>query len=159
MEIIAPDISQLESITQNDVLLRLYRYWLDKRSDRPCPSRSDIDPLEFSFAFNWVSLVDVLKEPRRFRYRLVASQLTERLGYEMTGKYVDEIPDDDVRGYVDDLYTRTVELAAPLYENSTRTFDQQIWQYEALVLPLSSDGTAVDMIMVYRITEKPRPVC
>ena len=148
----------LKGFTNNNVLLRLYDYWLAKRGVRLFSSRRDLDVLEFSFAINWLSLVDVLDKPRRFRYRLVSTTLTDRLGYEMTGKYVDHIPEDEVRSYVKDLYTRAVDLRAPLYEKSTRTFDYKVWQHEVLVLPLSSDGTNIDMLMIYRITYDPKPL-
>ena len=37
----------------------------------------------------FVSIVDVIPDSRRFRYRSVPRMLTERLGYQMTGKCVD----------------------------------------------------------------------
>lgn len=157
MEIVAPDVSALEAASASDILIRLYRYWMDKRGGHPLPSRADIDPLEFSFAVGRVSLVEVGTGPKRFRYRLVSSAITERLGYEMTGKYTSELPDDGVRRYVEGLYGQVIDLRLPMYEKSTRTFDHQIWKHEALLLPLSSDRATINMILVYRWTYDPVP--
>lgn len=157
-EIIAPDIGDLQSRSASDILIRLYQYWLDKRDARLLPSRSDIDPIEFSFAIGRVSLVDVLEGSRRFRYRLVSTALTARLGYEMTNKFTDEIPEDDVRRYVEDLYGRVLDARMPLYEKSTRIFENKTWQHEALLLPLSPDGQTIDMILIYRWTYDPAPL-
>ena len=158
MEVTAPDIPTLRELAASEILIRLYRYWLDKRGGRAMPSRRDIDPLEFSFAIGRVSLLDVVAGPRRFHYRLVSTALTARLGYEMTNKFTDEIPDQDVRSYVEHLYGRVLDRHAPLYEKSTRVIDNKTWQHEALLLPLSSDGNTVDMIMVYRWTFDPLPL-
>jgi hypothetical protein len=62
-----------------------------RRGAKRYASRDEIDPLDFGCAVGRVSLVDVLEGPRRFRYRLVSTSLTARLGYEMTGKFLDEI--------------------------------------------------------------------
>jgi hypothetical protein len=149
------DDARLNHVTTDDILLRLFAYWTIKRGDRHYPSSSDLDLLEFRFAIGSVSLIDVLTQPRRYRYRLVSTKLTNRLGYEMTGKYVDEIPDAEVRRYVEALYTRATNLRVPLYEKSSRIFEDKKWKHEALLLPLSSDGELIDMLMVYRTTYDP----
>jgi len=158
MELVIPDYSLLEKSTTNSVPLELYKYWDGKRNTRKFPSRTDINPLEFVFALSWLSLVNVGVEPRSFHYRLVSTSLTERLGYEMTGKSADEIPEDDVRQYVIDFYGRAVAARMPVFEKSARIFQNRIWEHEALVLPLSSDGETIDLLMVYRITHKPQPL-
>jgi len=158
MEQVIEDTDTLKKLTNNDGLLRLYGYWVEKCGTRKLPSRQDIDPLEFTYALSRVSLVDVEEGARRFHYRLVSTSLTERLGYEMTRRYVEDIPDEEVRSYVEALYARAADLRAPLYERSKRFFSNRIWNHEALVLPLSSDGSTIDMLIVYRITDKPEPL-
>ena len=158
MELVIKDAETLKKLTKNEGLLRLYGYWAGKCGTRKLPSRKDIDPLEFTYALSRVSLVDVEEGARRFHYRLVSTSLTQRLGYEMTRRYVEDIPDAEVRSYVEALYAHVVDLRAPLYERSNRFFSNRIWNHEALVLPLSSDGSTIDMLMVYRITDKPKPL-
>lgn len=152
--IVTPDIS-LEDYTTDDALLQLYRYWLSKCGAKRFPSRTDIDPLDFRFALGKVSLVYITSNPRRFRYGLVSTTLTERLGYELTGKFVEDIREDDVRKYVTGLYMRALAARLPIYEKSRRYFDHRSWNHEALVLPYSSSGDEIDLLMIYRVTNRP----
>lgn len=151
----------LEPETGDAAMKRLYLYWAERRGARRCPSRTDIDPLDFGYALGRVSLIDVLSHPRRFRYRLVSTSLTARLGYEMTGKFLDEIPETEMRAYTERLYLTALAKAVPLHVRDEAVIDGRRWKHEALVLPLSSDGGAVDMLMIYRTadpTVPPRPV-
>jgi len=159
MEITVPDVGSLKARTStNEILLRLYQYWDEKRGEKLFPARTDLDLLEFTYALSWVSLVDVEQSPLRFHYRLVSTTLTDRLGYEMTHRYTDDIPEEDTRRYVQKLYARCVDQRMPIYEKSTRAFAAKIWEHEALVLPLSSNQEAIDMLMVYRATFDPKPL-
>lgn len=148
----------IEETTKDDRLLRLYRYWEEKRGRRPFPARSDIDPLDFPYALGRVSMIDVLHDPLRFRYRLVSTQLTEHLGYEMTGKFVEEIPDLSMQEFARAYYERALACGAPHYESGTVLIDRFGWRHETLSLPLSSDGQTIDMLLIYRNTSRPEVV-
>ena len=77
----------------NPKLQRLYEYWVAKRGDRGLPARADIDPLDMTFVVGNVILVDVSTgTPPRFRIRLHGTTLAQRVGYELTGKMLDELP-------------------------------------------------------------------
>ena len=141
---------------EHPILQRMYRYWDAKRGGRRYPSRADIDPMDFKFALGRVSLVDVLRDPLRFRYRIVATQLTEHLGYEMTGKLADEIPEPDVRDYTILGYTRAVAAESAVHDAGEIVVDRRRWTMESLFLPLSTDGSTIDMLLVCRITERPK---
>lgn len=151
-------VQSLEGVTTDAVLMRLYDYWLQRRGAKQFPSRNDIDPVDFGFALGRVSLIDVLDRPRRFHFRLVGTMITEHLGYEMTGKFLDELPDVEARAYLEHLYAQAVEDRAPLYESGQVVLDGRLWKHETLVLPLSTDDRSIDMLMIYRATERPQPV-
>jgi hypothetical protein len=148
-------IEQLEGATTDAVLKRLYDYWCERRRGKRYPSRRDIDPAEFSFALGRVSLIDVFDAPCRFRYRLVATTLTENLGYEMTGKFLDQIPQSETRAYTEAFYTKALAAQAPFHARDEVVLDGRRWKHEALVLPLSADGVTIDMLMIYRATDRP----
>lgn len=150
-------VEALEPETGDALLKRLYRYWTERRGAKRYPSRADIDPLDFAFALGRVSLIEVLDHPRRFRYRLVSTSHTARLGYEMTGKFLDEIPETEMRDYTERHYLMAVAKAVPLHVRDERVIDGRRWKHEALVLPLSSDGSAVDMLMIYRTADATVP--
>lgn len=56
----------------------------------PLPSRADIDPVGLRFAMGCMILINVLREPLRFRYRLTGTLLARFLKRDLTGKLLDE---------------------------------------------------------------------
>lgn len=147
-----------EKRTADKRLLALYHYWCWRRGSRRFPAREDIDPIDFAFALGRVSIIEINREPLTFRYRLVSTQLTEHLGYEMSGKYVDDIPSSGHREFARAFYERALAEAAPLYETGTAVIDDYAWWHETLVLPLASDGENIDMLLIYRNTRRPEMV-
>ncbi len=105
-----------------------------------------------------VSLIDVLEGPRRFHYRLVSTRVTEHLGYEMTGKLLDDMPESEMRAYAERFYAATLARRLPLYHRDEALLDGRRWSHESLALPPSSDGQAIDRLMVYRVTGAPARV-
>jgi hypothetical protein len=148
----------LAALPRDDAARRLYRYWCERRAAKSFPSRDDVDPLDFTYAIGHVSLIEVLHAPLRFRYRLVSTSLTEHLGYEMTGKFIDDIPEPELRIFTRDFYTKAVDLAAPLYESGEFVRDGRCWRHETLVLPLSADSRTINMLLIYRKTDRPTAV-
>src|SRR5258706_10564796 len=80
-------------------LKRLFAYWCAARQGRLMPSRRALDPLDFWYVLGPVMLIDVLREPLRFRFRLHGTEITQRVHYDLTGKLLDEIPDAEYRRY------------------------------------------------------------
>jgi hypothetical protein len=129
-------------------LLRLYRYWAERRGARRFPSRSDIDPLDFPYLLGNVMLVDVAStSPPRFRVRLHGSNMVMRAGYDLTGKLLDELPIPEYRDYVVERCKGLLETGAPMVVQHDRRLGGQPQRYEALWLPLSSDGSRVTMLL------------
>lgn len=156
--LVVEDVEDLQKLKPRNALWCIYQDWLMRRGDRSIPDWRDIYPIDARFSLGCISLIDVTDHAKRFRYRLVSRRLTERLGYEMTGRYIDDIPEDKTKAYVRNLYTEAVDLRAPLYERSNRFYKGRIWEHEALVLPLSPNGNAIDMLMIYRETYDPKPI-
>jgi hypothetical protein len=132
---------------RDERLLRFYQYWLDRKGARRFPSRSDIDPLDFPYLLGNVMLVDALRDPLRFRVRLHGSNMVMRAGYDLTGKFVDDLPIPEYRRYVIERCKGLVKTGAPLAVRHDRVLGGQPQRYEALWLPFSSDGTQVTMLV------------
>jgi len=129
-------------------LRRLYAYWLDRRGARAMPARSDIDPADFPYALGDVFLLDVERDPLRFRYRIYASHAAARRGYDLTGKYVHEIPDAGLRGFLLPIYARIAAEALPFHARRDMVLDNRTHTYEIIALPLAADQQQVDMLLV-----------
>lgn len=116
---------------RHTILLRLYDYWAERRRGRSFPSRQDIDPVEL-----------------RFRFRLVGSLMAQRMGFDFTGKMVDEIADAEYRDSLIAAYRQIVESHRPstvLYE---RVIDDRPRRFEVLRLPLAADGETINMLLL-----------
>lgn len=138
-------------------LLRLYDYWAARRLGGRLPSRQDIDPADIKFAVGNVSLIDVLYDPLRFRFRLVGSLMSQRMGWDLTGKMVDEVPDAEYREGLLAAYRGIVASRQPstmLYE---RLIDGKMRRFEVLRLPLASDGETIDMLLLCPMYFEPLP--
>jgi hypothetical protein len=131
------------------ILQRLYRDWDSRRGGREFPSRADFDVLDFKYVIGQLALIDVSYDPLRFRFRLHGTGISQRVGYEMTGKEVDDLPSPLVRASVRRHYSEVVGRRTPIVEARERQIrDDSIVDSEALALPLSSDGKTIDMLMV-----------
>lgn len=138
-------------------LLRLYDYWATRRRGRSFPARADLDPVEFRFALGNVTLIDVLYEPLRFRFRLVGTLMAQRMGWDLTGKMVDEIPDASYRDSVIQGFRKVVETRRPNMTLYERDVDGKPRRFQVLRLPLATDGETIDMLLLCPMFFDPLP--
>jgi hypothetical protein len=130
-------------------LRQLYSYWLERRGDGHYPRRADFDPIGLRFILGNLILVDVIAgDPLAFRIRLHGSNLAHRHGYELTGKMLDELPVTRQRDLARLSFSRVVQSGVPLHALRDHWIDGRRQRYETIILPLSSDGTAIDMLLV-----------
>lgn len=133
---------------KSEVLKLLLDYWRRKKGDRVAPTRADIDPAEIKTLLPHLGMVDVQRAPLRFRYRLVGTEISQGYGLDLTGRYLDEMDLDDHQIDITENYTNAAESGEPscaTLEYSRK--DGRHIRYERLVLPLSSDGKQIDMLI------------
>ena len=130
-------------------LQRVHQDWQNRRHGTGLPSRSSFDILDLKYIIGNLNLVDVLRDPLRFRYRVHGTSCVSVLGYDMTRKFVDDYPDPVYRARVRRNFTGVVESRQPRCDLGAREIvDHRIIHFEALILPLAADGETVDMLMV-----------
>jgi len=132
----------------DDRLRRLLAYWLDKRGDRPFPTKAEIDPIEFPFILGYVTLVDVEHDPRRYRFRLDGSILVALSGTDYTGRYLDDLPGAEYVAFIRQTYDRVVDSGEPFRYRKHELLDQQLFSEETLILPIGDQPPQVDMLVV-----------
>ena len=143
------DIESLKGYGAN--LRSIYAYWLAKRGVRAMPQRADLDPTEITpRLLPGITLVDVVPDHRRYVYRLVGTMEAEVRGYDPTGKsvgeaYFGENAEDATECYDRVLATRAAVLDPLPFLERKRGYSGA----ESLFLPLSNDGSSVNMIMVF----------
>jgi hypothetical protein len=134
---------------RNARLQRLLTDWEVRRHDREFPSRADFTPHDFQYLIGNLSLLDVRYDPLRFRYRVHASNLARRIGMELTGKWVDEIPNPVHADGARTHFTEVIERRTPIVYRRDHEFviDNLPHDCEILALPLAADGRTIDMLM------------
>ncbi len=136
---------------QSPALGGLLGYWQSKRVDaRPMPSRRDLDPVEM--APEWlplVTLVDIEAGTGRLRFRLIGTRVARDLGSDETGQYLDELASGSELGErLATLFSRVASRGQPQRLSGCLVNHRgRQMAFEALALPLSSEGTAVNMIL------------
>ena len=124
------------------ILLALLRYWTSKRGTAALPARQDIDPLEMGPPLlPSLLLADLLDRGTRVRFRLVGTAVVKRLGFDPTGKFLD----DAVKGGFGEQLATLNRLVycnrTPLYsEIALHWGGHRRLEIEQLVLPLSQGG-------------------
>ena len=138
----------------NDRLRELRDIWELKRNGRAMPSRADFDPLDLKQDLGWIVLVDVENGPTRFRYRLIGTKITELVGRDATGAYLDELYPASVQEIATMSFRKLLTSRRPNRILGTMHHAKKgHLNFEAIDLPLSSDGETVDMIMVRSVFE------
>ena len=140
-------------------LVRLYDYWDAKRGGRRWPRRSDVDPLEMRFAIGNIDLIEITygdhpdgiaPAPIVFRFRISGSNIDRDEGFNMQGKTLDEYPLPVHRENIRRTYLRILAEGNPDFEVLERLDEGQITRYARMLLPLSDDGSRVDMFLAGR---------
>lgn len=130
-------------------LHRLYDYWEARCRGGLLPGRRDIDPLDLGFILGNLVLVDVLRDPLRFRYRLNGSNLEAAFRlYGLTGTWVHEHPDPGFRARALEVYGGIASTGRPASNSWNTVLDGRSRFYDSLLLPLAADGRTVDMVLV-----------
>ena len=131
---------------QDSNVRQFVRLWQDAHVDGRPPAKSFLDPLRLRFLLGSLSLLEVQPEPLRFRYRLVGTDIVQRLGYELTGRWLDEHPDQTLRPFLVKGATMVHHAAMPIYGHvKARTLGED-WLLEVVAVPLLGPSGEVAFI-------------
>jgi hypothetical protein len=131
--------------------LDLYRYWLAKRGSSPMPARSDINPADFPALLPYLGLVN--KVDGQFRWRLVGTAAVREIGRDPTGSIVGSFNSTpESAAALQSIFERTFACAHPVFATGEfKTGTGTNHNISLLVLPLSDDGTTVNMAVLTRV--------
>jgi len=133
---------------RNPALRLLVAYWFDTCSGRPMPARRDINPIEIPSALAQIWLCDYLPDSGRFRYRLAGEEINDFWGFNLSGKYLDEIVPAERLASVTKKYRMALELPAIVYDRACLSLTEEISRNgERIILPLSDDGRTMNALL------------
>ncbi|MBL8836223.1 MAG: PAS domain-containing protein [Alphaproteobacteria bacterium] len=145
---------------------RLLDYWVDRRTDRRCPEKCDIDPIDVPDLLPDLILYDAPEDGGTFRYRLAGARATRLLGREVRG-----LTQRDIHAASrDPAVLKEVARGEREYAWIARTFtgsfrltrlavpDREHVQIARLTLPLSDAGGRANHLVTIMIeTSGPLP--
>ena len=130
-------------------LRRLVALWEGRCGpDGRLPGRGDFDAREFMTFGGFVTLLDVRHDPLSLRFRLVGTTVTQVLGRDVTGLAVDEVYNPDMVPLILETYDHCIRSRAPVSTSGRmKHLTKDFLGFEAIDMPLASDGHHVDMIL------------
>lgn len=130
-------------------LKSLYGYWSDKKGARCLPGRKDIDPLEMKDWLGNLMLIEFPGDITTYRIRLDGTNLEHYYGSRRTGGGIETLTSDEERDLIMQQYRPVIEEKRPCYIESDFINSDGVFSRQAkLILPLSTDGDRVDMVLV-----------
>ncbi len=141
IEAISPDL------VNSDRLSRLFRFWKEIRGPQGLPSRADFAPEQLGFILGQINIVDVLRDPVNFRYRLIGTRLEEAGRRGDQGKTLDQVEPASYRDMITKTFRQVVDCKQPLCQHVSYLHHQNLVSYEQLILPFSHRGAEVDILV------------
>lgn len=141
---------------QHEELAALHRFWLGLSKDGRLPARHDFVAEDLADWIGHVSLLEVERDPLRFRFVLHGGHFTLLSGLSLAGRYLEEGLTPRYRDEVISTYREAVETRQPVYRHYT---DPSLpWrELDRLILPLADDGVTVNRVLVglYTLADPP----
>ncbi len=131
----------------------LYEYWLSIHPDSDTlPGRQHLDPIDIPSLLPNVWLVDVVKDPVRFRFRLFGTAHYGAMDRDCTGMWIDEAFPSFLGSEVYSDYINLIENGVPSYRKGPASFHIPNYKtIERIMLPLAENGTDVNMILALTV--------
>jgi hypothetical protein len=137
---------------QHPLLLKALTVWTDLKGARRFPSRQQVTPRAMAAFLRNIVLVRALDNGKEYQFRVVGDAIVEVQGDSFQGLTLAEI-DAKRPGYGSlfrPIYDKIIVEGAPrAYRGEVRQLPpKRAFFHESLVLPLGSDDSTVDHILV-----------
>jgi len=140
----------------------LFEYWQSIHPEAGLPGRQHLDPLDIPQLLPNIWMIDVTRDPLRFRFRLIGTEIVKFVGRDVTGLWLDEFFEGYETSEASHAHRNCALTGVPSYRKGSVLFNpgQARFEAERLYLPLAQDGKEVDILLVMtRYTgEAPRRV-
>ncbi|MEH6402899.1 MAG: PAS domain-containing protein [Sneathiella sp.] len=143
------EVTRIRDIAVDARLINLLDYYLKIHPKSRLPARADFDPSDIPLCLPNLALVDVERNPFRFRYRVMGTSITFNIEQEGTGKYLDEIIPGVETQFPHLDRAEVAETGLPIYRlgEGSVSFRTDFANLERVHLPLATDGNLVDMVL------------
>lgn len=135
---------------------QLVSYWEGIRPDGGLPGRQHLDPIDIPSVLANIWLIDVQREPMRFRFRLVGTRVADFLGQDPTGRWIDETYPSFPGSPIEDDFVACATAGEPRWRRGSPFMEagKDYIQVERVALPLAANGSDADMLLCLSLYEK-----
>ena len=133
---------------------QFYEYWVSIAPAGRLPGRQHIVPEDIVPLLSRLWMLDVFRDPLRFRYRLVGTDITRSVQRELTGMWLDEAQPQSLRNpNLRDRHRFILETGQPTWRRGNTLWDRDPNHrlVENCLAPLASDGETVDKIIAVSV--------
>lgn len=131
----------------NPMLAGFLALWRAKSNGSSLPARAAFSMEDLRPYMGRIGILDVLEGGADFRFRVYGSNIAAAYRGEMTGKSVRDYR-PNFRDAIVPGYRRCFETREPQYDVLEIDDELMLYRWERVVVPLSADGHAVNMLMV-----------
>ncbi len=138
-------------------LRRLCHDWSNLCQGRLLPEYKDFDVFDFRYVIGHLNVMEVERDPWRFRYRVHSSEAARSVGKDMTGTYVDDYPADDFREKIQDFYQQAAQRTEPsIGIEAEMPLKNILVRWEVVALPFGSPDGLVTHLAVGFSSSRPK---
>ncbi|HWA03631.1 MAG TPA: PAS domain-containing protein [Rhizomicrobium sp.] len=129
-------------------LLALHAHWLSISPEGGIPRRADFNPAAIPKLLPWVFLLDVLEDPREFRFRVVGTGFSDAVGRDLTGLTTAEVFPPAFRDEVLDRWNDIVSKGGPNWGSGSFWIEgREYLNWQGLVLPFRSENSRIEQLL------------
>lgn len=128
-------------------LRRVRDYWLEIKGDAAIPRQADFVLTDLADVIPHLIIIDVIHDPVRLKFRLLGTFVTDVVGRNSTGQWLDETLFPDNLEEIIWAYRHCAQTGLPLATEGPVDIAEKAWTgSEVLMLPLTDNGSSVTQL-------------
>jgi hypothetical protein len=143
----------LDSLPDGE-LRQAHAYWRAQKGTKNFPSRHDISPEGMKPFLSKVMLIDVYHSPLNFIYRVFGTGIVTAHGKDFTGKSVRDLDPPAFAELIWRQYSEVLQIGDAVAHRVRLYAGNQYINYHRVTMPLSTDGTTIDMLLAVSIENR-----
>jgi len=135
------------------MLQHLHADWLAAKPAEGLPGHDFVDPGRLKYLLGHLLVIGVARgaqDTMRFHYRLIGTEVVDRLGRDFTGLWMDEHADAEVAREGPAACRLAVESGRPVHATAKRVIFDKHYPLEYLILPLAAEGV-IDRLVIAQL--------
>ncbi len=156
VDVAARITSEKLSLTEIDspIVRAVLDHWTAAKGERSMPRRADMKPEEMRRGLGHIMIFERDAGGKGFRYRLFGSGIAAAQGRDFTRRLVRELEPPNYAALIERHYEECFATKSLSYYRIAVSLRGRSMEYTRLLLPLSSDGIEVDMVIAVSDSEK-----